>query len=236
LLAAPLVEFVPMPALAALLIVAGFQGLRLPQAVVVWNTGRLTRVVMLMTFGATLLVSLQFAVVIGVVLSIVLYVVRASNKIKVAELVLQPRGFPLEQAPPRVAPSNRFTLLNLYGSLFFASAGNIEDMLPRPEGTQRAVVALIVRGETEIGSTFINVLQRYAQTLKAHDGRLMLVGVDPELRNQLAKTGALRIIGEENVFPATSQLGEAVNNAARDAYAWLGQSGEGVLIDPAANR
>lgn len=236
LLAAPLVETVPMPALAALLIVAGFQGLRLPQAVVVWNTGLVTRVVMLMTFAATLLVSLQFAVVIGVVLSIVLYVVRASNKIKLTELALQPRGFPLEQEPPKVAPSNRFTLLNLYGSLFFASAGSIEAMLPRAEGSERAAVALIVRGETEIGSTFINVLQRYSSALKARGGRLMLVGVDPALRAQLAKTGALREIGEENIFMATAQMGEAVNNAAKVGYAWLGQSGEGVLIDPAANR
>ena len=40
LLAAPLVELVPMPALAALLIVAGFQGLRIPQALIAWKTGR----------------------------------------------------------------------------------------------------------------------------------------------------------------------------------------------------
>ena len=235
LLAAPLVEFVPMPALAALLIVAGFQGLRLPQAVTVWNTSRVARVVMLITFGATLVVSLQFAVLLGVAFSIALYVVSASNKIKVTEFALQPRGFPLEQDPPLVAPSNRLTLLNLYGSVFFASAGNIEGLLPRAEGSERAVVALIVRGETEVGSTFISVLQRYAESLKAHGGRFMLVGVDPALRDQLVKTGTLGIIGEENVFLATPQVGEAANNAARAAYAWLGQSGEGILIDPDAN-
>ena len=56
LLAAPLVELVPMPALAALLIVAGFQGLRVPQAVIAWKTGRISRAVMLVTFVATLVV------------------------------------------------------------------------------------------------------------------------------------------------------------------------------------
>ena len=53
LLAAPLVERVPMPALAALLIVAGFQGLRVEQAVIAWKTGRISQVVMLVTFVAT---------------------------------------------------------------------------------------------------------------------------------------------------------------------------------------
>ena len=62
LLAAPLVERVPMPALAALLIVAGFQGLRVEQAVMAWKTGRISRLVMLVTFVATLIVPLQFAV------------------------------------------------------------------------------------------------------------------------------------------------------------------------------
>src|SRR5208337_3547761 len=46
LLASPLVERVPMPALAALLIVAGVQGLRLPQALTIWNTGKVPTVVM----------------------------------------------------------------------------------------------------------------------------------------------------------------------------------------------
>ena len=76
LLFAPLVKRVPMPALAALLIVAGFQGLRIPQAVAAWKTGRITAAVMVLTFVATLFISLQFAVLLGVALSIVLHVVR----------------------------------------------------------------------------------------------------------------------------------------------------------------
>jgi hypothetical protein len=34
----------------------------------------------------------------------------------------------------------------------------------------------------------------------------------------------LKLIGEENVFLATPQLGEAMNQATAAAYAWLGQS------------
>jgi SulP family sulfate permease len=179
---------------------------------------------MIMTFIATLIVPLQFAVLLGVALSIVLHVVRASNKVLVTEWALQPEGFPIEREPPKQAPSHQFTLLNIYGSLFFAAAGNIEDMLPKVDQSERAVVAIIVRGESEIGSTFLNVVQRYAQALNAHGGRLMLVGVDPALRDQLAKTGALKIIGEENIFLATPQVGGAVNAAAKTARAWLAET------------
>jgi len=90
LLAGPLVERVPMPALAALLIVAGFQGLRVAQAQVAWKTGLISKVVMVVTFVATLIMPLQFAVLFGVALSILLQTIRQSNKVVVTQWVLQP--------------------------------------------------------------------------------------------------------------------------------------------------
>ena len=224
LLAAPLVERVPMPALAALLIVAGFQGLRVPQAVMAWKTGRVSTVVMIVTFVATLLVSLQYAILFGMTLSIVLHVFHQSNKVVITQWVLQPGGFPLEQPAPRRLPGRQFTLLNVYGSLFFAAAKNLEEMLPEVGDADHAVVAIILRGRSEIGSTFVTVLQRYAQVLQDHDSKLMLVGVDPAVRDQLAQTGVLKLIGEENVFVATPQIGEALNQAVAAATTWLDQT------------
>jgi sulfate permease, SulP family len=223
LLIGPLVERVPMPALAALLIVAGFQSLRVQQTVMAWNTGRISRWVMGVTFVATLAMPLQFAVLFGVGLSILLNTVRQSNKVVVSQWVLQAQGFPIEQPPPPRLPSQQLTVLHIYGSLFFAAAKNIEEMLPAVGDAQRAVVAINLRGKSEIGSTFVTVLQRYSQALQARQGKLMLVGVDPLLRDQLAKTGVLRLIGEDNVFVAEPQLGAALNAAVAAANAWLAQ-------------
>ncbi len=224
LLAAPLVERVPMPSLAALLIVAGFQGLRIPQAVTIWNTGRVSAAVMGMTFFATLFIPLQYAVLIGVALSILLSMVRQSNRIVVREWVLVPDGLPEEHPAPRELPSNQFTLLQIYGSLFFAAAKNLEEMLPSVNHTTHAVVAIRLRGREEIGSTFIGVLQRYAQSLRARDSKLMLVGIDPAVYDQLARTGIVDLIGRENIFSATLQLGTSVNQAIAAAHVWLAQA------------
>ncbi len=223
LLAAPLVELVPMPALAALLIVAGYQGLRLEEAQTIWRTSRVSTAVMVLTFLATLFIPLQYAVLLGVAFSVVLYVARQSNKIVVTWIALVPGGLPVERPAPKELPSHQFTMLQIYGSLFFAAAKNLEEMLPSVENTTRAAVALGLRGKAEIGSTFITVLQRYAEALQARDSKLMLVGVDQRVLDQLARTGLLQRIGEENVFLATPQVGEAMNQAAAAAYAWLGQ-------------
>ena len=233
LVAAPLVELVPMPALAALLIVAGYQGLRIEAAVTIWQTSRVSAAVMGLTFLATLFIPLQYAVLIGVALSIVLHVARQSNKVVVTQWVLIPGGLPEEQPAPKELPSRQLTMLQIYGSLFFAAAKNLEDMLPAVDNTDRAVVALGLRGRVEIGSTFVTVLRRYTEALQARNSKLMLVGVDEAVLGQLARTGLLQVIGEENVFLAKPQLGAAMNQAAAAAYVWLGQSpGQPAVSNP----
>ena len=202
---------------------AGVQGLRIPQAWTIWHTGKVPAAVMVVTFLATLFVPLQYAVLLGMALSILLYVFQQSNKIVIKQWVLPAAGFPVEQPAPVQLPSRRLTLLHIYGSLFFAAARSLEEMLPEVEGSTRAVVAISLRGQNEIGSTFITVLQRYARKLHAQKGKLMLVGVDEMVRNQLVKTGTLALIGAENVFVATPQLGEAVNRAVAAANEWLAQ-------------
>lgn len=221
LLAAPLVELVPMPALAALLIVAGFQGLRVESAITIWNTSQFSRVAMVITFAATLFLPLQYAVLLGVVLSSVMYVARQANQVVITQLVPVPDGFPEERPAPKVLPSGQFTMLQVYGSVFFAAAKNLEELLPAADQADRAVVALGLRGRPEIGSTFITVLRRYAETLAARGNRLMLVGVDQPLYDQLDRTGVLAIIGDECIFFATPHLGEAMNRAVEVAHAWI---------------
>jgi sulfate permease, SulP family len=103
----------------------------------------------------------------------------------------------------------------------------MEELLPQVGNATHAVVAINLRGKSEIGSTFMTVLQRYCEVLQKHESKLMLVGVDPVVRDQLAKTGMLKVFGEDNVFVATPQLGAALNQAVAAATAWLGKDAIG---------
>ena len=47
-----------------------------------------------------------------------------------------------------------------------------------------------LRGKVEIGSTFVTVLQRYAEILRDQNCKLMLVGLDQSVYDQRAKAGA----------------------------------------------
>ncbi len=224
LLFANLVEQVAMPALAGLVIIAGVQMINLPAIQTVWQTNVIARTMMLVTFGSTLVMPLQYAVLLGVAFSILLFVLQQSNTLRVVEWVPQAKGWPIEQPASPQLESNQVTVLYIYGNLFYAAAAAFENSLPAVEGAKRAVVILLMRGYEDIGSTVLEVFRRYTQTLQASGGKLMLAGVSPRLRDQLQRTGMLTLIGEENIFLVTPTIGEAGNAALRAATDWLAES------------
>ena len=83
LLASDLVSFVAMPALAGLLIVVGAGAIKPSRIYSVVKTGPLPTAIMAVTFGLTLVIPLQFAVLVGVGLGIILFVAQQSNHVRV---------------------------------------------------------------------------------------------------------------------------------------------------------
>jgi len=221
LLFSQLVELIAMPALAGLLIVIGFQTIKPADILTVWQTGLTPRVVMLITFVGTLIMPLQFAVLLGVAISVVLYVSQQANRIKLVEIIPQKGGFPIEQPAPAELPSQKITMLFPYGSLFYAAAKTLEDNLPAAENSWKAVVIFLLRGYDEFGSTMIGVLDRYTRTVQDHDGKVMLAGISEGVLSQLERTGLLTLIGEENIFMAQKEFGVAANQAYESAQNWL---------------
>ncbi len=212
---------VPMAALAGLLIVVGFQSFKPKDVVTVWQTGQTQRIAMVLTFAATLVMPLQYAVFVGIAVSILLHVLQSSNKVTVVAFELVEQGFPIEQKPPVQLESDRVTVLYVYGNLFFAAASSFETQLPQVNQASHAAVVLVLRGRDDIGSTFIGVLDRYHQTLQANNGALFLAGIAPHVQQQLARTGLASQIGEHHIFLEQPQLGESMNEAIATAHQWL---------------
>ncbi len=199
LLFAGLIEMLPMTALAAILIYAGFQTIKPQRIRAVWNTNSLSRVVMVVTFIFTLFLQVQQAVFLGVALQVILYVFQSAERMEITELIPTADGDYLEGPAPDVLQDWRVTMLVPHGSLFFAGAADFEEEAPSAEGVQGAVVVLILRGRKEFGSTALNVFQRYAEALQKGNGRLILAVVNDKVFAQLERTGSLSVFGSENI-------------------------------------
>ena len=124
------IENIAMPALAALLILVGYRTIKPKDLASVWRTGAAQRIVLVTTFALTMAIPLQYAVVAGVALSVVLYVVGQSNHVTLKRRILTDDGHTVETDPPVRLPANDVVVLQPYGSLFFAAAPIFEAALP----------------------------------------------------------------------------------------------------------
>jgi sulfate permease, SulP family len=218
-----LVGYVAMPALAALLILAGLSSLRWREITAVWNTRLEAKLAGGTTFLAMLFLPIQAAVGIGVVLSILVFVRESSADVDVVQLTTRDDGAIEEHAAPRELAGDSVTVLQVYGDLFYGGANTLADVLPRPHDS-RPVVVLRLRGRARIGATLIDVLTRYADGLRRLDGKLYLAGVAPEAAEFLTESPKLQRAGVE-VFEATPVLGDSMRHAVAKAEAWLNDSG-----------
>jgi SulP family sulfate permease len=219
LLFAGVIELLPMTSLAALLVMTGLSLINRRRIATVWQTGAVSRVVMIVTFVATLFLAIQVAVAVGVLLHIFIYIYREADKVRIKRLTLTATGRVSETAVPATLPSNEVTVLEPVGSLFFAGAAEFEEHLPDPTDAKNATVIVRLRDRDELGSTFIRVIERYAQKMKDTGNRLMLAGVSKEALNQLQDTGVLKIIGPDNVFEVQHEYGASVRAAMLTAGA-----------------
>jgi len=213
---------IAMPSLAGLLMLIGYRTIKPADLASVWKIGSLQKVVLTVTFALTLVIPLQYAVLVGVALSVVLHVVRQSNQVTVRRRILDPDGHLVEVDPPAELASNDVVVLQPYGSLFFAAAPVFEAALPAVVATSaHSVVILRLRGRSDLGTTFMDVLFRYGQALVAIDSKLMIVSADERILEQLDVTGITDLIGADNIYPGDERVGATIKRAYGDAVTWV---------------
>ncbi len=80
---------------------------------------------------------------------------------------------------------------------------------------------LRLRERSDIGSTFIDVLRRYAQSLADVGSKLVVVSLNEQLAEQFRVSGLADLIGVENMYDSTDRIGVALEQAYRDALVWV---------------
>jgi SulP family sulfate permease len=219
--AAPLVAAVPQAVTAGIVIVAAAAAIRPGDIRAIWAADRFSAGVMAATFVLVLVIPLQYAVLAGAALSVSKYIYLSSVDITVVELDIDAQGRCREGEPPRTLEDGSVTVLDIYGSLFFAAGPKIRESLPDPRSARRAVVVLRLRGRGTLHSASIALLRDYAAALAAGGGRLYLAGVGAEMREQFERTGLLDTLGDDAVLSATEQAYGSCLLAEQRGRGWL---------------
>lgn len=214
-----LVGTVVLPALAAVLVFAAAGSLRLGEVRTILRTGRIAQIALVATFVATLLLPVAAAVGFGIVLSLLLQLNRDALDLTVVEVVTRPDGRLEERPAPAALPSDRVTVLEVYGSLLYAGARTLQVHLPDPAGAHAPAVVIRLRGRTSLGATFLKVVGDYAARLEPLGGCVYLSGMDHAVAEHFRRSG--RLDGPVELFEATPIVGASTEAARAAAESWL---------------
>lgn len=219
-------EKVPLAVIGGMLVVIGVELImaRVPSARLVWSTRAWGSIAaMAITFLAALFIPLQYTIFLGAALSLGLYVIASARKARVQQAVrLADGGWEMREGAKELK-SNDVNVFVIQGLDFFAEVPALEDQIPAARGVANAVVVLVLHDMQQITSTAIRWLERYANDLKTNDSLLLLADVNPAVLDVMQRSGALGVVGEENVFPATPRILEAEQQAWDRAQQWLKQ-------------
>ncbi|MFS0693000.1 SulP family inorganic anion transporter [Streptomyces nitrosporeus] len=220
LLCGSLAERIPMPVIGGLILVVGGElvwGKR-HDILLVLRTSRMSAGAMVLTFLATTQLPLQQAIVLGAVLSLLLYCAQAARQARLVALVPEGDGRWRTADPPATLAPGTITVLDHAGSSFFAELPRIEAQLPRADGAHGAVLVLVVRALPDVpSSAVLELLDRYVRHLAGQGGRLILCGVQPPLLRLLRRSEIADRIGEDSIIPATEELFGALDRALAEA-------------------
>ncbi len=224
LLFGSIVELIAIPSVAGLLIVVGVGTIKPAKVRTVARTGKVPLTVMSITLVLTMIIPLQFAVLVGVGLSVLLFVIRQSSRLVTFRLEMRDDGRVREVEPPTELSSGEVVVLQPYGAIFFATASVLLEQMPAVTPTSRhSVVILRIRGSDDAGATFLDILGQYARALLAADSKLMIVTNNQHVIDQIDERMMTEAIDINNVYRGTEFVGETVREAYADALEWVAQ-------------
>ncbi|HEY6869380.1 MAG TPA: SulP family inorganic anion transporter [Novosphingobium sp.] len=203
LIAGKLVAYVPMPALAAILLIVawGMSEVERFRALMRMEIGE--RALLLLTFGLTVLVDLTVAIGVGVTLASLLFMARMSGA---TDILADDDS--VEDPNQRAALPDGVEVFRIAGPMFFGVAGEMLDALGRIGRSPRAIILRLDR-VSYIDSSGIHVLEAFVRQARAGGARVILCDMPRQVWEALARSHP-RFAGAERVKSlraATARLG-----------------------------
>lgn len=204
LLFAPIANYIPKASLAGILIIVAYSMIDKRRLMVTWKSAKHSRLVLFGTFVSTLILPLEYAVFVGVFLSIVL-LLRTTGHTDLTQLVQRPdSGF--DEVPFSRAPQSEVVTVNMEGDLYFAAAEDLDYELLECITPKTRVVILRMKRLRAVGSTAMSILERFHEILGSQNIHLVVCGIEESLKKVMTGSGLRRRIGEQNLFYADNKL------------------------------
>lgn len=207
LFVAPWARYLPNAAMAGILFLVAWGLIDFAEIRHILKSSRAESAILLGTFAGTLFLTLEEAIIIGVLTSLSLYLARTSKpqvRVRAPDPHHIKRKF-TDASNVEECPQLRFVRID--GSLFFGATAHIRESLAEQDLARPAQkhVALVAHGINFIDLAGAHYLADEAKQRRAAGGGLYLVRVKDTVMEQLAESGALKEIGGANLFDSKTE-------------------------------
>jgi len=197
----PFTRFIPVSVLAVLVITIGISLINRHVLRVVWNATSSDRLVFIVTFVAALLVRLDFAIVMGTAISVLMFLRKAAQP----ELTEFTQGEDGQLTP---MDENRkqaeISIVHVEGDLFFGASELFRDQMRRVcEKPFLKIVILKMRNAYHLDATSVLALEELIRYMNEQDRTLLVTEVRKDAVRIFKNSGLIDVIGRENIFPDT---------------------------------
>jgi sulfate permease, SulP family len=226
LVGGPYARFIPKSALAGLLFITAARLIDWKRLNYTLRASRFDAVLVLATALTAILVSVDYSILIGVALSIVLFVTRAA-KPSMRELIVTPERV-VREREPQEERAGRLLIYDLEGELFFGAAPELERYLSailaeaQRTGIRHVVVRFRRARNPDAGA--IEHLERFLRDATKLGVTVLLAGVRPDFVKILKNVGMSKWYPSEYIFPEEDRKFSATLRAVRYASRLVSQS------------
>ena len=207
LVAAPLAKAIPLPALAALLIVIAYNMSELEKFKHLLSAPRSDVLVLVTTFLLTVLIDLTTAVEAGIVLAALLFMRRMTEVTSINPLSWEQEAEHAVSAAPEAGDPDALAkrtvppgveVFEINGPFFFGVADRLKGVLDLFEKPPRVFI-LRMRHVPAVDATGLYALDVFASRCRKKGTVLVLSGVQPGPLQAMQKIGFDKVVGPENI-------------------------------------
>ncbi len=213
LLVAPLISYLPLAAMAGIILLVAYNLIDFKNIKKTFTYSKSESVIFTATFLATLLFELEFAIYLGVLLSLMLFIAKTSTPDVHTLAFGSPPGEgdrrlqSIRKAPLVQCPQLKIIRIDM--SIYFGSINHIQKQISQIVDNQRIYHILIVAsGVNFIDLAGIEALLIENKRLKAQNGSLYFVAVKSTAYEFMERVNFINEIGRDNFFDSKA---EAIN-------------------------
>ncbi len=203
LVVAPLAAYLPIPAMAAILFVVGFGLIDFHHIRGILRASRAETAVLAVTFFGTLLLDLEFAILSGVLLSLLLYLNRTSRPTVMDVKPDTTEGAYHFSSVTGIPDCPQLKIVRIHGSLFFGAVDHVQQALQSidEDNPGQRHVLIVASQMNFVDVAGAEMLVQEARRRKRMGGGLYFYRMRSSVVEFLERGHYLNDIGRENIFP-----------------------------------